>query len=346
MFEKLRTMEFKTIAKFIGLWLVWLLFLFLVFGLVSFLFSTFQSTFLDTSRYSNDWYQMAGSPGMYTEEKMAYDAAWAPIPSDAYDIKSYSVNIDSSDIETECKEIFSGLNKEYIKKDSINQSKHYCSFNVKVLKWKEDDFIAFLQTFTVKDLSTNISNIVKSYTNLSDKIDETSKNLSGIEMQIEQTKINYDELRNSLKNKAVNAESIDALNKLILNKSELISKFSKEREELKDRLTAYQQQKADYDEQIQYINFAIFVSEKIIFDRENIKEWWHNDYKQLVMTLNDTIRNLSVNLVSFLLKTINIVVYVVLSTFLVLIWGKWLYKMGRRIIYGKEVTLRRKWITK
>jgi len=121
-------------------------------------------------------------------------------------------------------------------------------------------------------LSTNISNIVKSYTNLSDKIEETKKNLSEIEKQLEQTKVSYDELWNSLKIKNVSAESIDALNKIILNKSELISKFSKEREILKDTLNTYTKQKQDYDEQIRYIDFYINVSERIVFEWENIKE--------------------------------------------------------------------------
>jgi chromosome segregation ATPase len=171
----------------------------------------------------------------------------------------------------------------------------------------------------VKDLSTNISNIVKSYINLSDKIEEAKKRLTEVEDLLQNSKTSYDELWNSLKIKNVSAESIDALNKIILNKSELISKFSKERSTLIDMINSYTKQKQDYDEQIKYIDFYISVSERKLFDWENIKDGWYSDYKELILVFNDTVKNLSVNLISFLFKTINVVIYAVLSIFFILI---------------------------
>ena len=81
----------------------------------------------------------------------------------------------------------------------------------------------------------------------------------------------------------------------------------------------YTKQKQDYDEQIKYIDFYVSVSEKVLFDTETIKNAWYADFKELLQTFNETFRNLSVNLLSFMLKTINVVVYAVLSIFFILI---------------------------
>ncbi|MCK9272760.1 hypothetical protein M0P65_04415 [Candidatus Gracilibacteria bacterium] len=350
MFDKIRNLDFKTIAKFIGIAVLVVVFLLIVLGILSSLMSVISSNFLGGSsnlnRQTTSIYPPSSGMNFGASKSMEgavsdsinYTESNVPenVPNGNYDVKSYSVSIDSSNVEVDCNYLLAGLNKDYIKKDQVNQAKHYCSFNIKVLKGKEGEFIAFLQTFKVKDLSTNISNIVKSYINLSDKIEEAKKRLTEVEDLLQNSKTSYDELWNSLKIKNVSAESIDALNKIILNKSELISKFSKERSTLIDMINSYTKQKQDYDEQIKYIDFYISVSERKLFDWENIKDGWYSDYKELILVFNDTVKNLSVNLISFLFKTINVVIYAVLSIFFILIGGKGLYKMGRRIIFGKE----------
>lgn len=348
MFDKLKNLDFKIIAKFFGLGILILIFLVIAGWLIGSIFGNLGNIFNSNSSYNDSsyptaskwlsfgWEKIDSSLGASDTINYTENSVPSNVQNDNYDVKSYNVTIDSNKVEKDCNDLVAWLKKDYIKKDNISQSRHYCSLSVKVLKWKESEFIAFLQSFKINDLQTNITNIVKSYVNLADKIDETKKRLAETEAQLQQTKTSYDELWNALKNKNISAESIDALNKIILNKSELIAKFSKERETLVDSLNSYTKQKQDYDEQIKYIDFYIQINEKIIFDWENIKEGWYNDYKELVNTFNETFKNLSVNLVSFLLKTVNFVVYAVLSIFLVLIWGKWLYRMWRRIIYGKE----------
>jgi hypothetical protein len=348
MFEKLKSLEFKTIAKFGGLWILAIIFIIIAIWLLSLLLSSLNLSFFwwwssrvyESSNNSRQDFSMSKSAiSWVASDSINYTESSVPdnVQSNNYDVKSYNVTIESSKIEEDCTSILTWLNVDYVKKDTVSQSKHYCQFQVKVLKWKEQQFISFLNTFKVKDLNTNITNIVKSYTNLADKIEETKKRLTEIEELLANSKSSYDELWNSLKIKNVSAESIDALNKIILNKSELISKFTKERETLVDTLNMYTKQKQDYDEQIRYIDFYISVSENVLVDFQTIKDVWYNDYRQLLNTFNDTFRNLTVNLLSFMLKTINVVVYAVLSIFFVLIWGKGLYRMGRRILFGKDL---------
>jgi chromosome segregation ATPase len=155
-------------------------------------------------------------------------------------------------------------------------------------------------------------NIVKSYTNLTDRITELQKRLSETDKLLTDSKTSYDELWNALKNKNTSAESIDSLNKIILNKSELVLKFSKEKESLIDQINNLIQQKDQYNEDLKYISFNVSFIEKVIIDMETLKDQWYYDYKTLVDTFNDTVRNLTINLISFLLKTLNVFIYAVL----------------------------------
>lgn len=266
----------------------------------------------------------------YTENKVP-----TGIEEKNYEVKSYNVTIESSRIEEDCNGLLASLDAKITKKDNINISKHYCNFTIKVLKWHEQEFITMLQKYDVKDLNSNIINIVKSYVNLADKMDEAKKRLAEVDTLLADSKKNYDELWAMMKNRSVTAESIDSLNKIILNKSELISKFSKERADLIDQINTFSKQKQDYDEQIQYVDFYVAFSEKIILDWESIKDRWYYDYKAFVENMNDTARDLTVNLGSFLLKAFSVSIYVVLGLAFLLLGGKGVYKMGRRIILGK-----------
>lgn len=139
--------------------------------------------------------------------------------------------------------------------------------------------MAFLNTFNIRDINTNISNVTKSYTDLSDKVEETKKRIAEIDELLANSKSSYDELWNNMKNKNVNAESIEALNNIITNKSELIKNFTDEREQELDILDSYMKQKQDYEEQIKYINFYVSISKRTIFDLDNFKDAWYSDFK-------------------------------------------------------------------
>ena len=207
----------------------------------------------------------------------------------------------------------------------------------KVIKGREQIIIDLLKNnFDLKNIGSDISNVAKPYTATTDRIAELKKRLAEVDTLLATSKSQYDELWNTLKTNNTSAASIDALNKIILNKSELISKFSKERSDLLDQIDLLNKQKADYDELLKFVTFSASFQKHVLFDLDQLKEQWFTDTRELVNTFNTTIRNMTINLSSFLLKTFNVVVYIVLGAFFVLTGGKFLYRMGRRILLGKE----------
>ena len=243
------------------------------------------------------------------------NAASTPVQSRDYDVKTYSVTIDSDEVKKDCQNILASLGATSIKKESVSIGERSCTFSIKVRKGNEQDFISFLKAFDIKDMNNNISNIIKTYTSLTQKIEETKKRLAEVEVLLETSKSSYDELWNSMKNAPLKPESIDALNRIILNKSELISKFSQQRAELKDTITMYEKQKAEGDEDIGYVGFSIFVRENVLIDFSSMKSVWRSDMRSFLLTMNETIRDITINLLSFILKTISVAIYVVIVLF-------------------------------
>ncbi|MDD2487589.1 MAG: hypothetical protein PHS92_04420 [Candidatus Gracilibacteria bacterium] len=342
MFEKLKDINFKTFFKFAGLGFMGLIFIMFAIGIISFIFNSINLNFGSSRNIAQYGGQLKSSEGI----TMGYDSV-SPQSSDAglmnsnvgvqnTEIKSYSANIDSANVEKDCNSLVATSRAKNLKIDNIGQSKHSCNLTLRTEKGKEQEFIDILKKFNLTNLNTNISNIAKNYTNISDKIDTLKKRIKEIDTQLEMTKSSYDELWNALKNKGQSAENIDSLNKIIQNKMDFISRFSKEKETLADQISMLEKQKNEYNEQIKYVSFYVYFNEKIIFDMETIKNSWYYDYKEFIATTDETVRNLTVNLGSYLLKTINVTIYIVIGLFFILLGGKGIYKMGRRIIFGKE----------
>lgn len=252
------------------------------------------------------------------------------------EIKSYDATVRTSDAKTSCDAFLSRIDRNWATVENINSGKSYCTLSVLVKKEKEEEFLASLKAAGLYDLQTRVSNIRKNYANVTDRVAELKKRLEETDALLASTKTQYDQLWEALKTKNVSAESIDALNRIITNKSELISKFSRERLSIMTEIDAYEKQKKDYEERLANVEFSVRFEKRVLVDWEQAGEAWSSDLRELASVANETVRNLTVNLGSFLLKTLNVVVYLVLGAFVTLAGGKLLYRMGRRIVFGKE----------
>ncbi|MFZ3233641.1 MAG: hypothetical protein WA194_09255 [Patescibacteria group bacterium] len=259
-----------------------------------------------------------------------------PGTAPAMEIKSYDATVRTSDAKVSCDAFLSKIDRNWATVENINSGKSYCTLSVLVKKEKEEEFLASLKAAGLYDLQTRVSNIRKNYANVTDRVGELKKRLEETDALLASTKTQYDQLWEALKTKNVSAESIEALNRIITNKSELISKFSRERLSIMTEIDTYEKQKKDYEERLANVEFSVRFEKRVLVDWEQAGEAWSSDLRELASVANETVRNLTVNLGSFLLKTLNVVVYLVLGAFVTLAGGKLLYRMGRRIVFGKE----------
>jgi hypothetical protein len=346
MFEKLKALTTKDLFKYFGISILALIFLSILFAVLSFVFSGISSNFSMQERESSMMNSLSKSSsyGRYTnadsigglgEANMAEPGAPA-MDQAIFEVKNYSARFRTNDPETDCNAFLSGIDRSYVQVRSVNSSKNACSFTFLVPREKETDFLSYLRSRGLYDLASNIENVKKPYSTVADRVKELEKRLTETDALLTSTKTQYDQLWESLKSKNVSAESIDALNRIITNKAELISKFSKERLSIMDEIDRLNKAKADYEEKMANVEFSAYFEKYAIFDWQNTKDRWFADARELGRTFDDTVRNLTVNLGSFLLKTLNVTVYVVLGAFFLLAGGKMLYRMGRRILFGKE----------
>lgn len=350
MLEILKNLGWKNVMKFFGVGVLGLVFLSIAAGVLSFVFSEIGSNF-PTARYAETNSDYARN-SLQGSSESSFGGVSKSAPSPAYDgyeeskpespvaqsleIKSYDASVRTSDPKSSCDAFVSKIDRNSATVENINSGKAYCSLTVLVKKEKEGEFLNLLKETGLHDLQTRISNIRKSYADVSDRVTELEKRLTENEALLTSTKTQYDQLWEALKTKNVSAESIDALNRIITNKSDLIAKFSRERIALLQEIDALKKQKADYEERLANVEFSVRFEKYALVDWENVRDRWNADMRELVSTADDTFRNLTVNLGSFLLKTLNVVIYVVFGAFITLAGGKLLWKMGRRILFGKE----------
>lgn len=357
MLDKIKKLDLKSVWKYLLVFFLWLVWIFLVIMFLSLIYSMVSSILPNSSLYSSSsksyfWWNQISSRNTWIMWNVdfgmddSYDYAeeaeyWVEnVANDYvddwdYDTKSHNAFIESKNIEEDCDNFLSWLNADYIKRNSVNLNKKTCSFNIWIKRWNEDKFIEFINTFDVKELNTNITNMAKTYSWLTSKTEDIKKKIEETERLLEETKTWYDELWNSIKIQNMWADWIDALNKIINNKANLINKFTQQREKLNDELNVYIKQITDLNEMIWYTDFYVYFSEKKVLDLESIKNGWYYDFKTMVYDVDETFRDLSVNLVSFVMIVLKSSIYIVISVLFFLFFGKWLYVTWRKIIKWK-----------
>lgn len=248
------------------------------------------------------------------------------------EIRSNRVRIFSKSPENECQALLTDVRKEFTRVLSTNITQDYCSLQIQVLRDKTAELDTILKKYDIDRIDTDTENIYKSYTETSDRVIELEKSLTENEARIAETKTAYDALLAQSGNRTLNAETIDAISKAIRNKAELIDSFSDKKRNLMAQIDALKKQKADYEDAVKYVTYQLNVEKRVIIDSEAIGERWYADIRELSNTFQETLRNVTVNLLSFLLRAFGVVIYIVIGGILVLGGGRIGWKMARRIL--------------
>lgn len=229
------------------------------------------------------------------------------------EIKSYDATVRTADPKAACDAFVSGIDRTWAMLEHVDSSKDSCGLTVLVKKEREESFLSSLRAMGLYDLRTGISNIRKPYAETVDRIAELQKRLAETDALLNATKTQYDDLWTTLKARNASAESIDALNRIITNKADLVSRFSKERLSLLEQIDALNKTKAENDVRLANVEFRIAFTKHVLIDWENTKETWGNDFQRLVSNLDTTFRALTIDMLSFLLKILNVATYLAVT---------------------------------
>ncbi|MBU1017519.1 hypothetical protein KKA33_00640 [Patescibacteria group bacterium] len=327
--------SFKSIAKVIGLVLLGIVVLSIVIAMISFSFRTvFQ-----TAQYGNESYVEYGKGGgvsydMAAEPMMARSSIMPPMPSystgpdaEDYEVKTYSATIKTRKLEQTCGVVSALKTREDVIFENANQNDENCYFSFKVKKESTNGVLKVIEGLNPEDINENVSTIKGTIEYYDKQLEILEKKLESVEDTLSKAQSAYDEVADL----ATRKQDVESLALIIDNKLKLIEKLTNERMSIKQQIDQYNQNKADQMERLNYSFFTVNIYKDLIFDWKNIKDSWKYELKAFVNNFNEVIQGISVHLVTYFVRFIQVAIYFFISVFLL----KYAWVATKRIWKGK-----------
>jgi len=325
----------RSIAKVVGVVILGIFAFSVVIALISFSFRTiFHNSGSYMGSYDND-YPMTD---MAYSEKSVSRLSMPSIPkpgfsggndAESYEVKTYSAQINTRKLKKTCKVISDLKSREDVIFEDSNENDMSCSYRFKVKKDSASDVFAVIKSLKPKDLNQNIQTIKGAIEGFDKQLDILQKKLISVEETLASAQKAYDDVQDL----ATRKQDVESLSTIISNKLELINKLTNERLNVKSRIDSYARSRAEQMERLNYSFFNVNIFKDTIFDWNEIKDSWKYEFKAFIRNFNDVLQGVSVNLVTYMIRFIQVTIYFFLSLFLLkLVWGatKKIWKGGKR----------------
>lgn len=320
--------SFKSIAKLIGIILLGIVALAVVIAMVAFSFRTvFQSASYNRGGYTDyaptpyaakESLMMEGGKGggggdYYARQAYIFPPEYSPgTDAEQFEVKTHNATIKTRKLEKTCAKVSELKSREDVIFETSNVNENDCYFSFKVKKEKEAEIVALVESLKPENLNVHVETI-KGTVDFYDKELEILENkLASIEDTLTKAQKAYDEVSRL----ATQARDVESLTKIIDSKLNLIERLSNQRIQVKEDIDRYKQNKSDAMDRLNFSFFNINIFEDLIFDWKQIKDSWKWELKSLVDNFNGVIQGITVQLVTYMIRFIQVAIYFFLSVFL------------------------------
>lgn len=317
----------KSIAKVIGMVLLGIAALAIAVALISFSLRTIFGI-------SQNGYYEKGIGGAIPMMDMAMESAYfdediagmvrsnlaiAPAPgfstgvdAEDFEVTSYSGTIETRKLDKTCDKIANLKVKDYVIFEDSNKNDDSCYYRFKVENDKADEIVKVIEDLDPEILNVNVQSIKGTIEGVESELDILKKKLSSIEETLEGAQDAYDEISKL----ATSQRDAETLAKIIDSKLDLIERLTNQKLQVKTQIDRYNKSMADQLDRLNFTFFNINIYEDLIFDWEEIKDSWKYESKELVRNINEVFQAISLNLVTYLIRFAQVVLYLFISLLL------------------------------
>ena len=226
-----------------------------------------------------------------------------------FEVTEYYAHIKTGHLERTCGEIKDLKVKSYVIFEESNENDNSCNFRFKVEKDREEEILEVIRGLKPEDLNINTESIKRQIDDFTSEEEILKNRLAQVEETLEQAQEAYDEVTQL----ATKSQDVESLAKIINDKIVLIEKLTKERLNTKTSLDRLSQMKADQLDKLKYTSFTVSVYENLIIDPQYIKDSWVKELKNFVQEFNKMLQGISVKLLSFGMKLLQVVIYLTIA---------------------------------
>jgi hypothetical protein len=318
----------KSIAKVIGIVLLGAVALAIAVALISFAFRTVfrisQPTYLEKGVGGFGMPSMDMAEPLYFDEEVAgmvrSNLAIAPAPpgfstgvdAEDYEVTTYSGTIETRKLDETCDTIADLKVKDYVIFEDSNKNDDSCYYRFKVENDNAAEIVKVIEDLDPEILNVNVQSIKGVVEGVESELDILKKKLASIEETLEDAQDAYDEISEL----ATRQQDAETLANIIDSKLDLIERLTNQKLQVKTQIDRYNKTMSDQLDRLNFTFFNINVYEDLIFDWEEIKDSWKFEAKELVRNINDVFQAISLNLITYLVRFAQVVLYLFISLFL------------------------------
>ncbi len=229
-----------------------------------------------------------------------------------FEVTQYNATIETRQFDKACAAIGGLKSREDVIFENASEYADGCNYTFKVNKDKTNEILALLKGMKPKELSGNTYTIQGQVSDYTGEIDILEKKLAAIDDTLGKAVSAYDQVAQV----ATGAKDVESLAKVIDSKINTIERLTQERIDINSQLDQIQRSKDQQVDRLNYTYFYVGVSNGGFVDWRNLKDSWNAAVKESVNKINQTIQNISINLIGFLFTLLQYAAYALVPLFL------------------------------
>jgi len=238
--------------------------------------------------------------------------------AEEYEVTDYTANIETRHLEETCASITGLKSRDDVIFENTSTYDRGCGFSFKVKAASVPEILSIIKDLDPKDFNENSYTIKSQVDDYTSETDILKNKLASIDETLTNSVIAYDELTEL----ATRAQDVESLTKIIDSKLNLIERLTQQRINIISELERISRAKNEQLDRLDYTYFYVSVSENKYLDGEQLADSWKVAMKEFVASVNQTMQDVSINLIAMVLLVLQYVLYI----FIIVVVAKYVWR--------------------
>lgn len=228
--------------------------------------------------------------------------------AEAFEVTEYYANIESRQLKKTCQTVADLKARPEVIFETASDYDRGCNFVFKVKRAQAEEILAIIKKLNPKDLTQSIYTIKGQIDDYTSETEILQKKLLSIDETLSKALSAYDEVTIL----ATRVKDVESLAKVIDSRINVIERLTQERLNISSQLDRIQRSKAEQLDRLEYTVFRVNIVEDKFIDGENLVDSWKTAIKQFVYDVNRVAQDISVNLITVLLRVFQYAIYLLI----------------------------------
>ncbi len=234
-----------------------------------------------------------------------YNGYTAGNDAEAFEIKNYSVSIETRTLNEDCNIIRALKARTDVIFENVSEYDRGCNFTFKVEKESVEAVLTLIKNLNPKELGESTYTIKREVEDYTSEIQIYQNKLASLDATLENALASYENITAL----ATRTGDVESLAKIIDSKLALIERLTAARIDTQNQLDYVARTKADALDRLAYTYFTVNVYESTYADGEALKDSWKRAVQQFVNNVNTFAQEMTIGLVMLLLLIAKIALY-------------------------------------